>query len=564
MRRRYRADNAEKYPGRTFSLIWNANVTLSALEPDRVLPLRACLLFRLGQAELAERLWQMVLEDYGRSMQNAVLGDDPYLVFATDWAWAKCQRGRICASQGFSPLALADLTELDKLRQPLADLAVERGIQREWVTYLLRFTDAVPVMLADQRRRVSVGELIHDLEYANIHPHSTPGSLDYSDSLAVVQLVLLGDAAVEPLLAAIDSDERLSRSSGNDRGWERSAGLVPVRAFEWAAVLAILGGPPLSDTAHVRDWWEANMGRSPLERLYATLADDDAGTSMWLWAARNVVRPDDEPVGQLRSLRARPADYDPTKPPKWTGEPLRDGRRPSVSEVMAVRTLGMAQTAAIDLRSPGLRDAITMAVQLARWDPQTALPALRALDRSWRDAIGRGLGGAHRGNSGDGAYLADLALARLHCGDDQALHDYAGWVQADWTRDTRPLWLAPEDPDVVSATTWLVEHPMSPGSSEGSGLLPSGPMLAVEPFRAYVLRQLRNDAPAGNLVAEPGGSYSRDFSGWAGRTPENSRQRGRRCSCGSRTPLPGTWPGLPGFPQVQSVRTGRGARPGDC
>ena len=100
-----------------------------------------------------------------------------------------------------------------------------------------------------------------------------------------------------------------------------------------------------------------------------------------------------------------------------------------------------------------------------------------------------------------GRALANLAIARLRSGDGQALSDYAAWVQAGYTRDTRPLWLSPQDPAAVGAATWLVEHMEVPEDADrlDGALAPGSPMLAVGPFRDYVLKGLRDAEAIGNV-----------------------------------------------------------------
>jgi hypothetical protein len=140
----------------------------------------------------------------------------------------------------------------------------------------------------------------------------------------------------------------------------------------------------------------------------------------------------------------------------------------------------------------------------------------------------------------------------MHTGDDQALHDYAEWVQAGYTRDTRPLLAAPQDPAVVSATKWLTDHMEVP---EGILVLfrdqyaPGGPMLAVEPFRAHVLRNLRDSDPVGSVWVDDDSGVHLDFRLWTGPMPINRPEPGtkapvRVCDC-----FAWNLATLPGFPK---------------
>jgi hypothetical protein len=323
--------------------------------------------------------------------------------------------------------------------------------------------------------------------------------------------------------------------------------------LESTAVEAILGEPPVKDSASLRSWWQANKDRPFVERLYAALADDDASPDMWLWAAERIVQPTDEPRAMFHGdfITSGPVDFDSKKPPKWSGEPLRDKRRPSVSELMAQRALALAKMGRPGEREWRMTHATSMGVMLARWDAKAALETLRALDRSWHDVLGETPGKAPSGGLTYSPSLADLALARIHCGDDQAMHDYADWLKTGSTLDTRPLWLEPEDPAVLSAAEWLTEHLSLPSIPEqmNEGLAPSGPMLAVRPFREYVLRELHDDEAVGYILVKPEKNLEFRFRGWEGPFPKERPVEGTKVFLRAKDTVAWNLARLTGFPQ---------------
>ena len=182
-------------PGRQYSTLWDPQGPGQAVSPDGALPLRACLLLRLGEADLATQLWQAAMLDYGSTMSVAIHRDDPFLVFAVEWAWARYERALIYHCRGIAPLALTEMNGLDGLKQRLADQAAARGFSRSDAHGFLAFLDDVPTMLAEEQHPRSIEDLIHDLPDVRLEPHSVPLTLDYADSPTMVELVLHGSAA---------------------------------------------------------------------------------------------------------------------------------------------------------------------------------------------------------------------------------------------------------------------------------------------------------------------------------------------------------------------------------
>jgi hypothetical protein len=542
----WRDELSRENPGRKPGRQWDASMTERAVRADTLTPLKACLLLRLGRAELAGKVWNAATEDF--SLRGVHEGD-PFMVFATDWLWAKYQRAITCQSRGLDVVALADLRGLDGLGPKLLDVAAERGYQREWTAQLIEFLDYVPSLLADEQRRSGVGELIDRLQEVHLDSHSVPPSLDYSDSEVMVQLVLTGEPAVGPLLDALEHESRLSRTVVYSRPWDRHWSLMPVRELEWRAATAILGGVPARNLDELRRWWTGNKDRPFVERLYATLADDGAGREMWLWAANRIVRPADEPIPPTELLSGWRRVWSIAAKPRWTGEALRDGRRPSVSDLMARRAAAIAETAEAGLTQFRPQDATHVGTDLARWDPKVAVEPLQKLTGVWENALSRKRIGSFDAREVGGA-LAGLTLARMHAGDPAALSDYAKWIEAGYTRDTRPMWLAPDDPAAREATEHLLEHVRKPEEADvfSRQLSPASPMLAVEPFRACVLQQLQNNQVLGPVRVTENGSLQPGFRGWTGPWPKRRPAPGTTADVRVCDSFAWNLSGLEGFP----------------
>jgi hypothetical protein len=129
----------------------------------------------------------------------------------------------------------------------------------------------------------------------------------------------------------------------------------------------------------VRDFYIKTRGKTDAERWYLILADSKATETQWHEAAQNITRPTPVPPNS-----GEPNTKIPPGDPQWAedrplqGEPLRDRRQPSVSELLARRadeitTLDLNNT----LRLHHLRAACDITLCLAKWDLKAALPEIR-------------------------------------------------------------------------------------------------------------------------------------------------------------------------------------------
>src|SRR4029079_2896904 len=114
-----------------------------------------------------------------------------------------------------------------------------------------------------------------------------------------------GDAAIEPLLACFESDDRLTRSVSFSRDFGSDRHLIPVFEAAYAALVGVLHtdkfGPATTHgvdaakraevAAELRAYAKRAKGRSLAEQWYDTLADDNAPPWQWRDAALRIVQP---------------------------------------------------------------------------------------------------------------------------------------------------------------------------------------------------------------------------------------------------------------------------------
>ena len=153
-----------------------------SLFPQTGLPLKACLLLRLGEPALAQELWAALQQANEREF-SALSGQasstnplpaaqvklpdaDPYLDWASEWAWGLFDRAVCAHMRGDDGLALASARLLTTARPRLEAEAVHRGFKRppsynssgnENYQDYLTFLGPLPALLADQECRALKG-----------------------------------------------------------------------------------------------------------------------------------------------------------------------------------------------------------------------------------------------------------------------------------------------------------------------------------------------------------------------------------------------------------------------
>jgi hypothetical protein len=367
-----------------------------SVSSETLLPIRAVLLLRLGETELATKVWKAYgWPEDGSAALGGVAGqpepDDPYLMLAETWAESRWRRAVGAHGRGDDNLSLIDLRELAEFDKAAAKACDKRGIKRNdnesspetaaTSPFLPSLTE-LPRLLADQERRakerqeghrtIAAADLDQVLKAVNA-AYKTPdarvaalidalqdcadryvndgrGNDWFAFNPTVRALVKQGDSAVEPLLRCYESDPRLTRAVGYE-----GPAVIGVEVAAKAALDQILQkqwfaeptpeelAAAHTDSRHfvaqqMREYWTQNRGVPLPERWYRILKDDHAGPGQWAAAASSLIQPDtDDAVtgGQLYLT-----DWFALKPDaegKPQGEPLRSRNDPGVSSLLRQR-----------------------------------------------------------------------------------------------------------------------------------------------------------------------------------------------------------------------------------
>ncbi|BCM88441.1 hypothetical protein IAD21_00272 [Abditibacteriota bacterium] len=518
--------------------------------------LKLVLLARLGETEIVNRFSKIV-----KPQDNS----DLYLEVARDWTWFTFERAVCAHERGDDHLALADAQLLTKV-QPLVEAeAKRRGFQSQTNSpnsrfparplVALPFLEQLPLLLADSQHRVTSSQsptpsshkqgmavLITDLENVNARQEGQPGGVSVTDDVRVQALEKRGNEAVEPLIKTLESDERLTRSVSFGRDFHRERHLISVSETAYAILADLLRvqfktykepGEPLSRkelATQIRVYWTKMGALSPAERFYLTLKDDTADKNQWLEAAANIVQPTDveshggwitvphRKVGQKVVLR---------------GESLRDGRTPSVSQLLAKRSDAITAIRTGSSQEQFLyMDAGQMALYLADWDQKAGITTLKKrLARVW-DTKAKS-NDILISSSDDierlGRIIVLMTQARGQCGDLTAYDEYAAWMQRVEPKSIflsdeelqKPLIEGAAHPSISHAIDSLFNTPTSPwsnvlGPMNNPDLVKfwATPLARTAGFRKQALRVLEDRTPAGTMVFDPRAQWTSHREAW--------------------------------------------------
>jgi hypothetical protein len=523
--------------------------------PRRTVPevLRVCLLLRLGRADLAEEQFaastSWTPEAKGRDLTDYGIS---YLTLAQEWASIVFLRLIYAHMRGDDAIALDADRRLSAFAPRAEAKAKAMGFEREVNRFsqeppsYFSFLRQLPELLADQERRAKepprgpipphggdpaarVAALIRELDQI-AHPQMTHfGNAPHSPLVGL--LIGEGEAAVEPLLAAIENDTRLTRTTTQGRGISIDHHVHPVFEPEVIALRAILNTDQFVNAEYrardgmaarkelaksMRDFWNKNRAVPLTERWYRTLRDDRAGLRQWKVAAARIVQPADAgPPFIASAIIVGPPSAEP-----GTGEVLRSRRDPSVSQLMARRALEAArhvqQRTVADVH---LEQACDLAMMLHRWDPQAALPVLRELTTLTREVIERNRSERHDSDPDLVRFIGQFSILRVQAGERNALAEYAAEIRNEDSQFRHnlklqlfePMWTYPDVPAIRDTAHWLFNDPQSPWTSllqqPGSrtyGLLQnadiySSPLLSSPGFREGVLAALTIKSEMGTV-----------------------------------------------------------------
>lgn len=524
-------------PGSAYSRWWRATPEAASLSHQAVQPLMACLLLRLGEENAARELWNAwsaaVPAGDENQPQSLVY---PYLILSTDWLWSMFDRAVCAHMRGDDRLALAELRRLASIQPSVVAEAglIWRGRKED--TLMFDWLKPLPELLADQERRARepspappvadapqaerISAAIRALDQVAARQWGQPGGISFGGQ-EIQALVSEGEAAIEPLLACLESDKRLTRSVSFHRDFSHHRNLHGVSD---AAVAALEGILQTSLNAmgvtsqeqrkaaaeRIRAYWKKNQGLSQEERWFRTLADDQASPGDWRAAAEVITRSGRAYTwgAGFHSAPLPGAPAKPGEPIPMRGEALRTREKPSVSDLMVRR---ITQCLAPDKPDDGQqRIAAQLTVALAAWDGRARSRELRTLTSSLRE----------RSSWPNDLYA--VFRARQAAGDLQVLKEYAAWITTLTPQTPNAhsidslftiMWQHPDDPDMLAAAESIFNDAASPWAerflchSELSRLFYT-PIIGMEPVRRRLLAELAVQARAGAGRVREGGDFS--------------------------------------------------------
>jgi hypothetical protein len=502
---------------------------------------RVVLLLRCGETAAALTNWSpnqamMMSRGVFGGGRGPVQNNDPYLEFASDWAWAMFDR-TICAHmRGDEALALATARQLTEVQPKIEAECSKRGFPRQqYYDYQRRgqerpyldFLDQLPQILADLERRANepkkiniieagitnypdqtkrIAALIDDLDLVSARQWSQPGWVNLPEDPIVSALIQEGDPAVEPLLDCVDNDKRLTRSVGFGRDFFRSRTVIPVSDAAMVAVKSILQASFSDGTAEIRAYWNKYKGMKLEDRWYAIL-NDDAASGRWLEAAANITQPE--------NVRRYPGGFSMEKPAptnapvRMNGEILRAKTNPSVNELMARRAL---EVPADNPNAYDISAACQMGLDLVAWDPKAAEPVVKTLLNRCRTVLEYSDQQNSRPDQRLGNFMAKLTLACARNGDTNAFADYAAWLKTTTPEqlgnslmdNLEPLRKFPTNEILQSAAASLFGNTNSawgrlPWTRMGFDDPVSSDLVNVPAFRSLLVRELDRKEVCGSI-----------------------------------------------------------------
>jgi hypothetical protein len=563
-----RARLKTEYPNSPFRRLTMATSHGTSASEKTLLPLKAVLLLRLNQEELAAQVWSSWMIGLESRASTDLYWKDPYLMLATDWAWALFDRALTSHMSGNDKVSLESARTLDSIQSAIEAEAARRGYKLPDVydggkqRYLF-FLRPLSALLADQERRAKMGKrdraslagilrytdrgarisaLIESLDEVSARQWGQPGGVSLGEDKIVKALVDEGEEAVEPLLRVLESDERLTRSVSFHRDFFYQRHPITVAETAYAALTAILKSTSFvapSDNinietvegrrtlaARIRAYLEQYGKGSLEERWYRVLADDKASREQWIQAAANIVYPaayegvppawvfTTAPVKQERSMRGL----------TLRGEPLRSKRGPSVSQLFVRRMQELASREGEGAPFQSLDAATNFALAVLAWDGQAELSEVRSFQANLKNLYDATPGKDEQKRSYLRGMLVSLYLKRFEVNDRAAFKEYGEWISTLRPEEGEstsyyfmPMWRYAGYPEMIKVAARMFEQegslwlPLIDANKERSfniAKLLETPMLNVRSFRERVLEGLMDRTVVGTL--RPGGTDAGD------------------------------------------------------
>ncbi|MCL2641774.1 MAG: hypothetical protein FWD53_13070, partial [Phycisphaerales bacterium] len=421
----------------------------------------ACMLLRLGEAELAEKTWQAWKT--GSNDKRDLL-----ISFAEDYLWSLYDRAVCSHMYGADALSLASSLQCRAAKTKIEKLAADRGYKEPVENYNKPFRfiykPHFDVLIADtQRRLISqkgpgieslwpdpdrqkstpefeeglknpaqlAATLIERLDQVAARQNGQPGNVQLNWNPIVQQLIAVGKPAVEPLIQCLEQDTRLTRSVSYHRDFFRERHILGVHEAAYAALSKILeqsfldgnvthhdliyGGPEgrKKVATKIRNYWDKNKDIALEDRWFITLADDNASLKQWIDAAKLIT--------SHTAGKGSP-------PFPLRGEPLRQKANPSVSDLLVKRLKQGSDAFGNDLREAG-----ALARALVAWDGKNEkhLNAIHAYANSLYVGFESVRHGTQNGFNQEYFCwsIVNITNLRVELGDLNALDKYARWVR---------------------------------------------------------------------------------------------------------------------------------------
>ena len=245
-----RDEHTRSGPGHRFWRNLDATMEGPSIAEGFFLPGKICMLLRIGEVDLAERLW----EEWSTGLPPDAT-DPAYVLLATDFLWARFDRGLCAHMRGDDRLALADFRWLTTSGKAVAEEAEKRslGILHYELgrTPIPDFLRQLPELLADQERRANEREQESAITEADSKSDGLDSLIRNLDQYRGTELNLdwrfrdalirEGANAVKPLLTCLESDSRMTRAVGYDRPWFYNRKCLSVGEISYDVLCEIVG-----------------------------------------------------------------------------------------------------------------------------------------------------------------------------------------------------------------------------------------------------------------------------------------------------------------------------------
>ena len=565
-----RADSARDRGPDSFYRYRHALAESDSISHQSMLPDKACLLLRLGEVDLASGLWNAWRAGMKENTNDdAAHLKDSYLMLANDWVWALFDRAVTAHMRGDDALALTSARACAAAVENVEKTAVKRGFgQPDNNRKFMDFTAPLAALIPDTERRLShpratddqpaaikdpkarAVALIAQLDQVDARQDGQPGGVSLGSDPIVAQLISCGDPAIEPLIACLESDERLTRSVHFWRDFSTHRSLLGVHEAAYVALVGILEqsffgtastGDDLSArgldgrrkiASAIREYWNKVKDTPKEERWYKALADDKVSPNEWIQVAENIVQPVDVQItpgsmfgGSWTTIPSRK----PGEIPALRGESLRKHKDPSVTELLLKRA-GQVDGDA----------AVTLMLALADWQGKDSLKDLVAFTHRLESAAGLD----PRDASKDGVFikaddrhvynLLKLYDRRIALGDPDVLNEYAAFVRhvspGSFGSEAKSLlklmWRNPDHKALAASAEWMFTNPGSPwlkAGTEGGATffatyeLWTSPLVGVPAFQKQLLAMLDDTSDRGEIKLTSSNYFDLHVTnGWGG------------------------------------------------